>query len=85
MLSILMIPLSYVLNYSFSDFQFFLSNTYGVPSNAFSIDGRTYNQLLYLTESQMILNLRELHKFSGLAEGKCFKIILPIIQYFLYF
>lgn len=26
-LSLLMIPLSYVLNYSFSDFQFFLSNT----------------------------------------------------------
>lgn len=79
-LLLLMIPLSYMLNYSFSDFQLFLSNTRGVSSNAFSIDGLDYHQLLRLTESQMILNLRQLHKFSGLAEGKCLKLVLSIIS-----
>lgn len=42
--------------------------------------GWAYNQLLYLTESQMILNLRQLPEFSGLAEGKCFKLVLSILS-----
>lgn len=42
--------------------------------------GWAYNQLLYLTESQMILNLRQLPMFSGLAEGKCFKLVLSILS-----
>lgn len=42
--------------------------------------GWTSNQLLCLTESQMILNLRELHKLLDLAEGKCFKLVLSIIS-----
>jgi len=32
----------------------------------------------------MILNLREPHKFSGLAEGKCFKLVLSIISMFFF-